>query len=181
MNIPGQAFLRTVYSIWSYGINRKEAPLIGLFPLTNSSAPAESPDKVSSFLSSASATVASTLPNYFLTTPSPTTPVFAFNTSLPLTAGATVTSELGASTYTPLLANTKRVNASAFGAVHPEPTVLTLTLTDAQGTHTTLSHVVAPTVVLGHVPGTPNAASLISHVPIYTLALSMFSMFSLCL
>jgi hypothetical protein len=140
--------------------------MIGFFPLRNASAPAEiqSPESIASFFATASATVGTTLPNFFLPTPTvnptPTAP-YTFNTSFPLTAGTTVTSDLGTSTYVPLLAHASSrggVNASAFASVVPSPTALLVTITDEAGaTHTSLSLLPVPSIALGAIPGTSSA------------------------
>src|ERR1700733_14094728 len=66
----------------SYGINTKEPPLIGLYALSAANATIETPEAVSAFLSSESATLATTLPNFILSTPTYTTPLYTFNTSV---------------------------------------------------------------------------------------------------
>ncbi|KAH9928301.1 acid protease [Fomitopsis serialis] len=120
----GQPFLHTVYSIFSYGIDTKEAPLIGLYPLNNATAAVQSPSVVSSYFSAASATVNTALPNYLVPTPSYTTPAYIFNTSVTAPPGLIVSSGLGASTYSPVL-GTGYLNVTAIPTVAPSPTLLT--------------------------------------------------------
>lgn len=157
----GSNFLRTVYSIFSFGINTKEPPMIGLYPLRNSSAPVETYDEVLSSFSLASETVATTLPNFPLSTPSFTTPPFAFNTSVRAPPGAIVSSGLATSTYSAVL-GTHHANLS-IPTVTPSPTLVTFLLTDAAG-HTSTSVSTAPvqTVTLGAPPGWNSAAPAMS-------------------
>ncbi|EMD34064.1 hypothetical protein CERSUDRAFT_117574 [Gelatoporia subvermispora B] len=158
----GGAFLRTVYSIFSFGIDSKEPPMIGLYPLNNASAPVESPDAVASFLSSASATVATTLPNFVFSTPSFTTPPYAFNTSVKAPPGLIVSSGLATSTYSPVL-NTRHPDATALPIVSPSPTLFTLIQTNANGQIiTSISTASAPSITLGEPPGWTSGASRIS-------------------
>ncbi|KAI0649100.1 acid protease [Trametes meyenii] len=145
----GSPFLRTVYSIFSFGINTKEAPMIGFYPVNNATAPIEPYASVSAFLASYSATVATTLPNFPLATPAPTTPAYAFNASVPASAGALVRSGLATSTYAPLLAS-RHPNATALPAITPSPTVATFILTDTSGrTLTSVSTASQASVTLG--------------------------------
>ncbi|PIL35571.1 hypothetical protein GSI_02299 [Ganoderma sinense ZZ0214-1] len=147
----GSAFLRTVYSIYSFGINTKEPPMIGFYPLSNATAISQTPDEVVSFLSSASATVSTTLPNFLLSTPTYSTPSYTFNASLAASAtpGKIATTGLATSTYSPLL-NVHDRNATAIQTLSPSPTVLTLILTDASGhTVTTTSTASQRSITLG--------------------------------
>ncbi|KAK7690712.1 hypothetical protein QCA50_005811 [Cerrena zonata] len=152
----GNTFMRTVYSIFSMGIDRKEPPMIGFYPLRNTSDPVESPTEVSAFFSSISHTISTTLPNFPLPTPTFTTPAYIFNTSISAPAGKIVSSGLATSTYSPVL-GTHHLNASAIPTVTPSPTLQTFILTDASG-HVSTSVSVAPSVTLGAPPGwTSNA------------------------
>ncbi|KAI0635942.1 acid protease [Trametes polyzona] len=146
----GSPFLRTVYSIYSFGINTKEPPMIGLYPLANASAPIEPPASVSAFLASYSATVGTTLPNFLLPTPSPTTPAYTFNTSVPASRGGKAPkSGLATSTYSALL-GAKHADATALPAITPSPTAATFILTDAGGhTVTSVSTASEASVTLG--------------------------------
>ncbi|RDB25730.1 Aspartic protease [Hypsizygus marmoreus] len=156
----GTAFLRTVYSIYSYGINRKEPPLIGLYPLHNGTQPPETPDYVASVLSSLSATVATTLPNFLLPTPTYTTPAYAFNTSISHATKGIVTSGLATSTYRPILGNQNIFNATALPAITPSPTLATFLLTNSAGlVVTSVSTFTPPEVTLGVPPGWNGAPS----------------------
>ncbi|CDO73707.1 hypothetical protein BN946_scf185015.g35 [Trametes cinnabarina] len=83
----GSTFLRTVYSIYSFGINTKEPPMVGFYPLRNASAPVPPPASASAFFASYSATVPTTLPNFLLATPTFSTPAYTFNASVHATAG----------------------------------------------------------------------------------------------
>ncbi|KAF9237664.1 aspartic peptidase domain-containing protein [Melanogaster broomeanus] len=87
----------------SDGVDWQLAPMIGLYPLINH-------QRLSSprilYLRSSLLrlpTVATTLPNYVLATPTFSTPPYAFNTSVPATLGEVVPSELATSTYKPIL------------------------------------------------------------------------------
>jgi hypothetical protein len=155
----GQAFLRTVYSVWSFGIDGKEPPMLGLYALANASAPA--PASTSAV---ATATVATTLPNFFLPTPTPSAPAWLFNASFTPAPGAVVGSDLGASTYTPLLAASGTLHPNAYGLLTVEAGT-PVTVTDAAGTHTSLSRSPVSSVALGHIPGTSNAAAASASVP----------------
>ncbi|KAF8227298.1 acid protease [Tricholoma matsutake] len=167
----GAAFLRTVYSVYSFGINGKEAPMIGLYPLRNATDVPEIPSAVSSTLSSLSATVATTLPNFPLSTPSYTTPAYAFNTSVPAQVGEVVSSGLATSTYSPIMQHSV-FNLSALPTVSPSPTVFTLLLTDSSGViHTSTSTHPAPSIMLGVPPGwsaghVPRTSFFASAVPV---------------
>lgn len=153
----GAPFLRTVYSVWSYGIDYKEPPMIGLYVPPNASAIVESPTSISAFLSSVSATIATTLPNYVLATPSFTTPPYTFNTSVPATYGEIVPSELATSTYAPIFI-TPNANLSALPKVSD---AYTLIYTDAKGDAvTTTYHVSDPSNPLGVPPGWSGARSV---------------------
>ncbi|KAG8738057.1 hypothetical protein FRC12_016927 [Ceratobasidium sp. 428] len=87
----GTPFLRTVYSVFSYGINTKEPPKIGLYPLSTV-AVNDTPEVVSYSLSAESATFATTLPNYVLPTPTYTTPPYLFSPSPSTSLSSTISS-----------------------------------------------------------------------------------------
>ncbi|KAI0775198.1 acid protease [Trametes elegans] len=149
----GSSFLRTVYSIYrqvlTFGINSKEPPMIGFYPLANATAPVESASAVSAFFASYSATVGTTLPNFVLATPSQTTPPYTFNASITATAGEIVKSGLATSTYSALLGS-NHPNATALPTITPTPTVATFILTDTSGhTLTSVSTASQPSVTLG--------------------------------
>lgn len=127
--------------------------MIGLYPLRNATDVPETPSAVSSILSSLSATVATTLPNFPLSTPSYTAPAYIFNTSVPAQVGMIVSSGLATSTYSPIIQHNV-FNVSALPTVSPSPTVFTLLLTDASGViHTSTSTHPAPSFTLGVPPG----------------------------
>ncbi|KAI0734297.1 acid protease [Fomitopsis betulina] len=169
----GIPFLQTVYSIFSYGIDTKEAPLIGLYPLRNSTAAVQSPSVVSSVFSAASATVETSLPNYLVPTPTYTTPAYIFNTSVTAPPGLLVSSGLGASTYSPVL-GTGYLNISAIPAVVPSPTLLTFLITESGGVSTSVSTASQPSITLGVPPGWTSGANML-HTPSKTV------MFASCL
>ncbi|KAH9838252.1 acid protease [Rhodofomes roseus] len=169
----GQPFLQSVYSIFSYGIDTKEAPLIGLYPLHNATDVAQTASVVSSYFSAASATVNTALPNYLVPTPSYTTPDYIFNTSVTAPAGLIVSSGLGASTYSPVL-GTGYLNLSAIPTVMPSPTIVTLLITESGGVSTSVSTASQASITLGEPPGWSSGASAL-HVPFMTV------MFSSCL
>ncbi|TCD61595.1 hypothetical protein EIP91_008181 [Steccherinum ochraceum] len=149
----GSAFMRTVYSIFSLGIDTKEPPMIGLYPLNNATAPAQPFDEVLSFFSTASETIATTLPNFPIPTPSFTTPLYAFNTSVPAPAGEIVSSGLATSTYSAAL-GTHHANATAISFITPSPTLATFLITDPAGhTFTSVSTAAQESVTLGQPPG----------------------------
>lgn len=137
----------------SYGINSKEAPKIGFYPLTNNNTSNVSANAISSFLSSISATVATTLPNSLLSTPTYTTPAYAFNTSVSVSVGGIVSSALATSTYSPIFAHST-INLTAIPTVSPSPTLETFVLTDAAGYVTTsTSSLSTASVTFGLPPG----------------------------
>ncbi|KAJ7931483.1 aspartic peptidase A1 [Mycena leptocephala] len=153
----GGPFLRTVYSIFSYGINSKEAPLIGFYALNNATEIVEA-TAVAAFLSSVSATVATTLPNALLSTPVFATPSYGFNSSVIASTGGIVTSALATSTYSAIFGQ-KLAKVTSLPAITPAPTVTTITLTDAQGAVTTTTSSLVAAITLGVPPGW-NAAML---------------------
>jgi len=154
----GGPFLQTVYSVFSYGINSKEAPRIGFYPLKNASETVEA-TAVAAFLSSVSATIATILPNSLLSTPTFTTPSYGFNSSVKAPTGGIVSSDLATSTYSALLGGQKLVNVTSLPAITPAPTVATIVLTNAQGVVTTSTSALA-TVTLGTPPGWSAASPL---------------------
>lgn len=158
----GAAFLKTVYSIFSFGIDDKEAPMIGFYPLNNATAPVEGPAAVASYISSASAYVATTLPNYVIETPSYTTPPYAFNTSYTATPGLIMSTGLATDTYSPALAPANQ-NATAIPTITPSATLVTLFITGTAGqVSTSISTATTPSVTLGEPPGWTSGASAVS-------------------
>ncbi|KAK7051004.1 hypothetical protein VNI00_005116 [Paramarasmius palmivorus] len=165
----GSPFLRTVYSIFSYGIDTKEPPMIGLYALNNSVLP-QSQAALSSFFSSISVTLPTTLPNFLLPTPTVTVPPYSLNSSINAPTGGIVTSELANSTYSPIFAQ-EATNLSALPIITAEPTVATITLTDPAGSvSTTTSHMSMASVALGVPPGW-NAATSTTQVPAIFMSL----------
>ncbi|KAJ6531759.1 aspartic peptidase domain-containing protein [Mycena capillaripes] len=163
----GGPFLRTVYSIFSYGINSKEAPRIGFYALNNATETVEA-TAVAAFLSSVSATVTTTLPNFLLSTPIFPTPSYAFNSSIKASTGGIVTSALATSTYSAIFGD-KLVNVTSLPAITPAPTITLVTLTDAQGVVTTSTSTLVAAITLGVPPGW-NAATGIRVPPIFSMA-----------
>ncbi|CAA7266854.1 unnamed protein product [Cyclocybe aegerita] len=164
----GAAFLRTVYSVFSYGINRKEPPLIGFYSLSNTTntTTTQPPDSILSFLSANTATVATTLPNFLLPTPSFTTPPLALNTSVSASVGGLVSSGLANATYSALFAQrTSLTNVSALPRITPSASVITLVVTGSAGdVSTTVSTASLAAVTLGLPPGWSAGSSLTTPV-----------------
>lgn len=162
----GAAFLQTVYTVFSYGIAKKEPPFIGLYPLQPLSAAPLSPAALSALFSSLSLAVPTTLPNFVVPTPTLTTPTYIFNTSVPTSVVAV--SDLATSTYSPLIEQvvngaTKRLNVTALPGVTPAPTLATLILTDSSGAvHTTVATLTTSSVALGQPPGYSSADRMVT-------------------
>ena len=151
----------------SFGIDGKEPPLIGLYQLNNASNLTETPGDVSSYLSVNSATVATTLPNFVLPTPTYSTPPLTFNTSVPASIGGIVLSGLANSTYTALFGTqTTLANvSSAFSTIDNTRQVITLFVTNSGGVvATSVSTVASASVTLGVPPGWQNAARSSRHI-----------------
>ncbi|KAL1679441.1 aspartic peptidase domain-containing protein [Schizophyllum commune] len=149
----GQPFLRTVYSIWSYGIDGVEPPFIGLYPLSNATNSTQNVEYLSSFFSSMSATYATELPNSLLPTPTDTIQSYALASTVTAPTGGIVTSGLATGTYSALFGDaTAPWNLSAIPTISPSPTVTTVTLTDKHGDVTT-STSTSESVQLGVPPG----------------------------
>ncbi|KAF7327710.1 hypothetical protein MKEN_00350500 [Mycena kentingensis (nom. inval.)] len=164
----GIPFLRTVYSVFAYGINTKEAPHIGFYPLRNATEPMTAAN-VSSYLSAMSATVATTLPNSLLDTPAVSTPVYTFNTSVGAPTGGIVSSALATSTYSAILGTKKAVSVTSLPQVSFSPTLSVMTTTDASGSVVVSTSTVTPTYVLGF----PNrgSGSRLCAAPLHILSL----------
>ncbi|TFK28103.1 acid protease [Coprinopsis marcescibilis] len=130
----GTPFLRTIYSIYSFGINTKEPPLIGFYSIRNEtllSTTLQTPEEIASFLSENGHPVETTLPNVILPTPSYTTPAYAFNTTASAGIGAIYSTQLATSTYNGLFAGQTTVsNISAIPTIAP---LATHTITDSAG------------------------------------------------
>ncbi|KAI6013505.1 acid protease [Pisolithus microcarpus] len=135
VNEYGSWFTDNAVSPLSYGIDDEEPPMI--------------------------ATVATTLPNYVLATPSYTTPPYTFNTSVPATFGEIVASELATSTYAPIL-----VSPTVYDAY-------TMVYTNSEGQSVTSTyHVSDPTTALGVPPGWSGAHVI--GIPYFGLGISLF-------
>ncbi|KAF5359403.1 hypothetical protein D9756_003391 [Leucocoprinus leucothites] len=154
----GIAFLQTVYTIFSYGINAKESPKIGLYPLgtrpvsTNTTGTLVHPSPQTMTAFTPQTTIQADLPNSLIPTPTFTTPAYAFNTSVPATIGGIVQSGLATSTYSPILAHvqaTTGFNASVLPTISPSPSVTTITTNGI----TTTSAVSSTPLHLGVPPG----------------------------
>ncbi|KAF8526310.1 acid protease, partial [Hysterangium stoloniferum] len=166
----GTPFLRTVYTVFSHGIAGLEPPLIGLYPLSNTTEYTDTPAGLSSLFSSLSATIATTAPPVLLPTPTFSTLPYIFNTSItPLpTVGQVLPTQVSAgnSTYSPLFTQAVGTshglallrNASALPALDAPSTIATLTMTDSLGVvHITTSTAsTIPTAALGQPPGSFN-------------------------
>ncbi|GJE88752.1 A1 family peptidase [Phanerochaete sordida] len=168
----GTPFLRTVYSVFSFGIDTKEPPQIGLYPLRNASAPVESPQAVASFFSAQSATVGTNLPNFLIPTPSPAVPSYTFNTSFSTKPGQIVSSGLATSTYSAAI-GTHHVNATAIPTLSPSPTLFTLILTSDGQLVTSVSTAASPSITLGTPPGWTNASPATLRMSLGTIAVSV--------
>ena len=134
--------------------------MIGFYPMSNATTLNETTAEIASFLAANSATQATTLPNFLLSTPTSfTTPTYTFNTSIAatVTPGQLVPSALATSTYSALL-QSKHRNLTALATLLPSPTLQTFVITDTSG-HTVTSVSTAASVTLGVPPGwTPSAA-----------------------
>jgi len=160
----GSAFLQTVYTVFSYGINQKEPPFIGIYPLQPPSATPLPPASLSAFFSSLSLTVPTTLPNYVVPTPNLTTSSYIFNTSVPTAVIAL--SGLATSTYSPLIENvvggvTSPLVVTALPVVTPERYAATALTTSS--------------VVLGRPPGYNSANRIVEPCSVKGLLAAAFT------
>ncbi|KAF8505186.1 aspartic peptidase domain-containing protein [Gautieria morchelliformis] len=184
----GTPFFRAVYTVFSFGISGHEPPLIGLYPLFNTTLLTDTPESLASLFSSLSATVATTVPPVLLPTPSFSTPPYAFDTTqTPLPTRGQISpsqSDLGAATYSPLFSQaggasgtglatlvmpaTQSVNANESAtpaqtllALDAPTTLATLVTTDSAGlVHTTTSTAsTIPTAFLGKPGGLSSGAT----------------------
>jgi len=169
----GTPFLRTVYSIFSFGIDDKEPPMIGLYALSNITTINENATDISSFFASASATIATTLPNFLLSTITPTPPPYIFNTSVHASVGEIMSTDLGNSTYSPALVGA--TNLSALSTITASPTLATYIITDASGMLiTSTSFASTSSVALGKPPGFASSARTSTICsPIYAVLLGL--------
>ncbi|PWN53638.1 acid protease [Violaceomyces palustris] len=108
--VLGTPFLRSVYSIYSIGIDGAEAPKIGLYPLrqpANATASdvifaPEPTESLSAYLMNSATVIASTLPNTLVPLVAPTSVPYAFaNATFTPSIGLIPTAGAGASTYQP--------------------------------------------------------------------------------
>jgi len=156
--------------------------MVGFYALSNSSTPPETPQNISSYLSSASATIATTLPNFPLATPSPATLSYIFNASISASLGQIALSEHATSTYSPIV-GPDFYNASALPTISPSPTVTTIVTTNSAGLLTTFTQAIAQaSITLGVPPGWSSShalpqfhatTALVSHLLISSLTLSI--------
>lgn len=152
----GGAFLKTVYSIFSLGINGKEPPFIGFYPL-RANATQNLTEQIDPPLSHLP-TVQTTLPNSLLPTPTFTPSSYIFNSSVTAAIGGILSSNLATSTYSPIL-EAQATNVSAIPSIFPTPGYVTLIGTAANGlVFTSLSPVPEASVTLGIPPGWESSA-----------------------
>ncbi|KAF9779036.1 acid protease [Thelephora terrestris] len=180
----GSAFLRSVYSIYDYGIDTMEPPIIGLYPLNNQTTLQQNSTFLSSYFSLNTATIATTLPNSLLSPPSYTTPPYAFNTSVVAEPGEIVSSELGTSTYSPMFGTVPTPQPTAIPTVSLTPNVITLLVTNHNSVSTSVSTAMDDQASLG-VPygwtssgsiGRYTAPSLVTTASLFLLSFVVFSM-----
>ena len=112
---------------------------MGFYALNNGTTLQQDPTFVSSFFSANTATIATTLPNSLLSPPSYTTPPYALNTSVTVEPGEIVQSELGTSTYSPMIGTRATPRPTAVPLVTLSPNVVTLILSSNGGVSTTVS------------------------------------------
>lgn len=112
---------------------------MGLYPLNNQTFLHQNSTFLSSYFSVNTATIATTLPNSLLSPPSYTTPPYALNTSVSVEPGEVVLSELGTSTYSPLIGTTPTPQLTAVPMVTLSPMVVTLIVTNHDGVSTSIS------------------------------------------
>jgi len=112
---------------------------MGFYALKNDTTLQQNSTFVSSFFSANTATIATTLPNSLLSPPSYTTPPYAFNTSVTVQPGEIVQSELGASTYSPMIGTWATPRPTAVPLVTLSPSVVTLIVTSNGSVSTTVS------------------------------------------
>ncbi|KAJ7066923.1 aspartic peptidase domain-containing protein [Mycena amicta] len=142
----GIPFMRTVYSIFSYGIDTKEPPHLGFYRLKNMTESTNAAN-VSAFLSSISATVPTTLPNSLLPTPSISTPAYEFNTSIIAPTGGIVSSALATSTYSAIFGSKKSAHVTSLPVVSFVPDAHHRSVTTSTST-VQASYVLGPLVYM---------------------------------
>jgi hypothetical protein len=112
---------------------------VGFYALNNGTTLQQNLTFVSSFFSVNTATIATTLPNSLLSPPSYTTPPYALNTSVVAQPGQIVESELGTSTYSPMIGTKATPIPASVPMVTFSPNVVTLVVTHSGGVSTTVS------------------------------------------
>jgi hypothetical protein len=152
--------------------------MIGFYPLQNVSNASLAPSTNSS--SSAATTIATTLPNFLVPTPTYTTPPYIFNTGVEPYLGEVVLSELAVSTYSPLF-GTLPPSITSIPTIAPPTSVFTFVTTDAAGGITTTIYTAsAVPVVLGRPPNASVRENVLGHsivvscVLLNTLAIIFF-------
>lgn len=156
---------------------------MGFYAFNNQTTLQQDPTFVSSFFSANTATIATTLPNSLLSPPSYTTPPYALNTSVTAEPGQIVLSELGASTYLPMIGTRATPMPTAVPLVTLLPDVVTLIVTSNGDISTTVStaHDNQPTlgVPYGWSSGSAGRYTIPSPVTAILLLLLSFAMFSI--
>ena len=155
---------------------------MGLYALNNQAILQQNLTVVSSYFSANTKTIATTLPNSLLSPPSYTTPPYAFNTSVTAEPGQVVQSELGTSTYSPVIGTTPTPQPTSIPMVTFSPSLVTVIFTNHGNVSTTVSTAVEDQVTLG-VPygwtsgscGRYSVPSLITTASLLLLSLVMFS------
>ena len=155
---------------------------MGLYPLHNAITLQQDPTFVHSFISSNSETIVTTLPNSLLLPPSYTTPPYALNTSVTVQPGEIALSELGTSTYSPMIGTIATPKPTAVPLVTLTPTVITLIVTNNGSVSTTVSTAPGDQATLG-IPygwtsgsaGQCNKPSLVTTGLLLLLSFVMFS------
>ena len=168
---------------YSFGIDEKEPPLIGLYPLRNDTNITESPAEIDSYLSAYSATIATTFPNYLLPTPTLSVPPYTFNSSVPAVQGGIVSTELANTTYTPIFGEqTTLDNVSALPTIYPPPSVITLTVTESGRVSTMTETMLTPSIMLG-IPISSAANTrldeLVLHQPFFVMVWTLILVWTL--
>lgn len=156
---------------------------MGLYPLNNETTLQQNLTLVSSFFSVNTATIATTLPNSLLSAPSYTTPPYALNTSVTAEPGQIVESELGTSTYSPIIGTGPTPMPTVVPIVTISPDVITLIVTHNGGISTTVSTAQDNEQTILGIPygwnvgsaGRYTVPSLVTTALSFLLSLTMFS------
>lgn len=157
---------------------------MGLYALNNQTTLQQNATFLSSYFSVNTATIATTLPNSLLSPPSYTTPPYAFNTSVTAEPGEIVLSELGTSTYSPMIGTMATPQPTAVPLVTLSPYVVTLIVTNHDGVSTTISTAQDMQasdlgVPYGWSSGSAGRCIVPSSVTMVSLLLFIFVMFSI--